>query len=504
MVFHSYPFILGMLPVCYAGFILAFRFGGWQAAFRFLAAASLAFYALWSVALAAILIASVTLNYLWSRLIRASMAEPKRACALLVAGITGNLAALAYLKYANFLIDLANLGGGSHAHISLVVPVGVSFYTFIQIGYLIETYAGQVQDPGFGRYLLFATFFPCVTAGPLVQPREILDQMGERTDSAFNPATLAAGVAMFVIGLFKKVVLADQIAPTVDQVFAAAGDGGIVTATAAWMGATLYALQLYFDFSGYSDMAIGLGCVFGLKLPLNFNSPFKSTNISDFWRAWHMTMTRFFTTYIYTPMAVRAMRSGLERKQGALAAYISTGAIPAITTFLVAGIWHGAGWTFAIYGLIHGVAVATYVGWSRLQPRSLPMPLAWLATMAVVVSALVVFRAPDLATAGALLGPMWSFGLAKPVTAAAPLIFDYRSAGAMLIVLGAMVLLMPNSQQIVHRYWISSDPKPADAAREAGLLAWRPTPGVAIIAGLVLCIAVGSIGANSTFLYYQF
>jgi len=506
MAFHSYQFILVVLPACYVGFLLAHRIGGWMTAFRFLAVASIAFYAQWSYTLAIILVLSVTANYAWSRLILAASGERAIARPLLLSGIAGNLVALGYLRYANFLIDIGNqLAGTSAAHLHLVVPIGVSFYTFIQIGYLIDCYVGQIKDPGFSRYVLFATFFPCVTAGPLVQPAEMLGQMKDRAATAFNPTALAAGLTMFGMGLFKKVALADPIAPFADAVFSSAAAGGPLSAAVAWLGAVCYALQLYFDFSGYSDMAIGLGCMFGFRLPMNFNSPFKTTNISDFWRCWHMSMTRFFTTYVYTPLAVRGARALQGRSASTYERFWRTGALPAITTFLVAGIWHGAGWTFVVYGLIHGLAIAIYLAWSRLSAVSLPPAAAWALTMSVVVSGLVVFRAPDLASAAHILTAMWTFGQASLATmpAGAPDL-PVATATAAVIVLGAIVLLLPNTHQIMNRYWMSSDQRPAGCELEAGLLQWTPTPSKAVVLGALLCLAFGSLGGDSTFLYYQF
>lgn len=505
MVFHSYQFILGALPLCYAGFLLAYRIGGWTAAFGFLTAASLAFYAQWSPVLLGILLASVLCNYAVGQLLLINRKRPRLSSALLIGGIVGNISALGYLKYANFLIDIANVAGAGFSHINLIVPIGVSFYTFIQIGFLIEAFAGRVENPGFGRYVLFATFFPCVTAGPLVQQQEMFAQLKDRRDSAFNPASLAAGLTMFSMGLFKKVVFADQIAPYADAVFSASVEGQAFGAVVAWLGAICYALQLYFDFSGYSDMAIGLGCVFGIRLPINFNSPFKATDISDFWRRWHITMTRFFTSYIYTPMAVRSMRTMQGKQQSALPRYLKTAAVPAFATFLTAGIWHGAGWTFVVYGLIHGAAIAVYLGWSRWSKQSLPAPVGWALTMAVVVSALVVFRAPDLGSAGRILASMWLFGVWTPFAAGIEtLAFDVRTAVSLVVVLGAIVILMPNTQEILHRFEISTEPNSDTAGREAGLLAWRPSVSGAVAIGFLLCVALGSIGAGSAFLYYQF
>ena len=506
MVFHSYAFIFGALPACYLGFLLAHRLGGWQAAFAFLAVASVAFYAQWAVTLAAVLMASVIANYLAGEMIMRLSNTPRAAGVALIAAISANIGALGYFKYTNFFIEIANqVAGSSIPHVFLLVPIGVSFFTFIQIGYLIEAYNGQVEGPGFVRYVLFATFLPCVTAGPLVLQREMFDQMKNRTDRAFDATRLATGGTLFAIGLFKKVVLADAIAPFATTVFDGVAAGHGIAPVTAWVGSICYALQLYFDFSGYSDMAIGLGCIFGLMLPLNFYSPFKATSIAEFWRRWHMTMTRFFTTYVYTPLAMRGMRGAMARGHGPGARFFVTAGLPVMATFFVAGIWHGAGWTFVVYGLIHGTAIAINLAWREMGLPKIPTVLAWGLTMAVVVSGLVVFRAANLSTAGTLLASMWSMGLiALPPTEAALLAIDMKTAGSMIVVLGSIVLLMPNSQQILHTYWPSIDSKPESAGAQAGLVVWKPTLARSISIAAVAVVALASIGSTTTFLYYQF
>ena len=505
MVFNSFPFIFGFLPLAYLGFLAAHRFAGWTGAFRFLVAASLVFYAQWSAGLALILTISVASNYFLAGLIMKLADRPNLSWRALLVSIALNIVALGYFKYSNFLIDIVNAISGAHAsHVKLILPVGISFYTFVQIGYLVEAYNGQVRKLGFDRYALFVAFFPCVTAGPLVLQREMLDQMQERKDSAFNVERLAVGLTMFAIGLFKKVFLADAIAPFANQVFDGVGAGDALTMMIAWIGAVAYALQLYFDFSGYSDMALGLGLIFGLKLPLNFDSPLKATSISDFWRRWHMTMTRFFTTYIFTPLAIKGMRASGAKGSGRLQRFLVTSGMPAVVTFVVAGIWHGAGWSFAVYGLVHGVAIAVNIGWKEARMPQLPPFLGWLLTMSVVVSALVIFRAPSLGIAGSMLAWMW-----LPIAHAAPnaaslIVIDHRLALATIVLLGSIVLLMPNSQQILHRSWVSSDSKPGGLETIAGLLAWRPSLPLSFGLGVTLCIAIASIGSASTFVYYQF
>ncbi|MFY0615396.1 MAG: MBOAT family protein [Hyphomicrobiaceae bacterium] len=506
MPFHSYEFVLGFLPVSYLLFLLAYQLGGWPMAIRALGGVSLAYYSQFGLEPVVVLAISVAFNFALGRLlIEFSSKQRSRAGALLVAGVVANLAILGYFKYSNFFIDTVNqVGGTGFSHLQIILPIGISFFTFIQIGYLIEAYNGEAERQPFSRYLVFATFFPCIAAGPLVLQREMFGQMDGRDDRAFNPRRLAAGLTLFAMGLCKKCFLADSIAPYADTVFNGVGSGMAVSTLTAWAGALCYTLQLYFDFSGYSDMALALGLIFGLKLPLNFNSPFKASNISDFWRRWHMTMTRFFTNFIYTPLAMNGMRRSMGAQGGQLSRYVQTAAVPAIVTFLIAGIWHGDGWTFVIYGLIHGFAIAIYLGWRELKLMVLPTPVAWGLTMAVVVTGLVVFRADSLATATTMLGSMWAPSLNPTFGAAALVELDLRKAIAFIVLLGSIVLLLPNTQQILHGDWVSVDSMPPETASETGAVKWRPEPLQAVAASIVCCLALTSLGASSAFLYYQF
>ncbi len=506
MLFSSYQFIFIFLPVSYVGFLVAHRFGGWPAAVKFIAAASLAFYALWGVTLFLVLLGSLVFNYAAGQVISCLGEHPKVARNSMLFGIAANLGLLGYLKYTNFFVDIANqLANAGWGHHEILVPVGVSFFTFIQIGYLVDAYSGQLVKSNFSRYIVFAAFFPCVTAGPLVMHREIMEQLENRSDSAFDARRLITGITMFGMGLFKKSALADSVAPFANTVFDGVAAGGQVDFMTSWIGAACYGLQLYFDFSGYSDMALGIACLFGIRLPLNFDSPFKSRNISEFWRRWHMTMTRFFTSYIFSNLAMNGMRASAAKGNGRFGKYARTAAIPAIVTFLVAGVWHGAGWNMVVYGLIHGFAIAAYLGWREFGTYQIPQAASWALTMSVVLSALVVFRAPDLHTAGMILSNMWGaaqLGFGAISAPAAGL--DIGRAGSMVVLLGAIVLLLPNTQQILHREWISSDQMPQTAALEAGLLTWRPALSGALTTAFTYTIALTSIGTGTTFLYYQF
>jgi alginate O-acetyltransferase complex protein AlgI len=503
MSFTSLQFIFVFLPLAYLGFVLAHRFGGAQHAINLLAVVSLVFYALFGTQLLLVLIVSMIFNFTVGNVIACLGDHPKVSKNLLLGGVIANLGILGYLKYTNFFIDVTNqVAGTGFTHFDIAVPLGVSFFTFVQIGFLIDAYNGQLLKHDFARYVVFTAFFPCVTAGPLVMQREMMEQLSDPKNPAFDVRRVTIGLTMFAMGLFKKVVLADSIAPFADSVFSGAQGGMALDAATAWVGALCYTLQLYFDFSGYSDMAIGLATIFAIKLPLNFDSPFKATNISDFWRRWHMTMTRFFTAYVYSGLAMFGMRKGMGWRLGRVGRFFLVAAVPSLLTFLVAGVWHGSGWTYVIYGTMHGIAVATFLGWREFSGVKLPSPVAWLLTMATVVSALVMFRAPDVPTALTLLSNMWGVAASNP--AAAVLTIDHAQAISLIVIMGAITLLLPNTQQILHHEWPVVDSKPEAVASEAGLVTWRPSFGSALVTACVFTIAITSIGSSSGFLYYKF
>ncbi len=501
MSFTSYQFILLFLPISYLGFLLAHRLGGWQWAINFLAVLSLAFYAMWGFSLLIILLGSLAFNYGAGNVIACLGNNPKVARNTLLGSIGINLAILGYLKYTNFFIDLANQAtGAGFAHHDILVPLGVSFFTFIQIGYLIDAFNGQLLKHDIARYVVFAAFFPCVTAGPLVMQQEMMAQLDNPQQPAFDARRLIVGLTMFGMGLFKKVVLADTIAPFANQVFDGAAAGVTLSPSLAWIGAVCYTLQLYFDFSGYSDMAIGIGTIFGIKLPLNFDSPFKSTNISEFWRRWHMTMTRFFTNYIYSGLAMKGMRNSSKWGFGRVGRFVLVAAMPSTVTFLVAGVWHGSGWNYVLYGLLHGVAIATFLAWREFSAIKLPAVLGWAITLVTVISGLVMFRAADVPAAIGIYSNM--LGLASPGTGT--LVLDSAQALSMVVLYGAITMLFPNTQQILHHDWPAIDVKPVTSALDAGLLAWRPAIGTALVSACLFTVALTSIGSGSSFLYYKF
>ncbi len=508
MLFHSVEFILGFLPICFIAFALIHNFWGKRAALGWLAVASIAFYAQWSLIHGALLAGSVFGNYLFARSMLIEDQPNWLRKTKFFGAITANLGLLGYLKYTNFFIDNINaVAGTEYSLIAVLAPVGISFFTFIQIGFLVEVYNRQVHKISLTDYVLFGSFFGYVTAGPLVLQRDMMAQFEKLNDKVLDLSRIAIAATVFGFGLFKKLVLADSVAPFANAVFDGTAAGALPSASLAWIGSLAYTVQLYFDFSGYSDMALGVGLLFGLKLPFNFNSPLKATSITDFWRRWHMTMTRFFTNYLYSPLAVSGGRRAIMNKYSQTRRFLTCVAVPIFFTFLLAGIWHGAGWTFVVFGLIHGLAMATNHAWRQSGAPELPAPLGWLLTMSVVIVGLVFFRAQDVTTAMMILYAMvgagpdvaggWAAGLDAPVVI-------YSDAVAIITLLAAVALMMPNTQQIMYRHNISSDPADYDELRLSKWLLWRPSPRWAATCGVVIALALGLATGKTEFIYYQF
>ena len=385
MLFTSIEFVFAFLPGVAAGYYMIARWGGREAAMLWLAAASLFFYAWWNPPFLALLVVSVGWNYGIGQVI-----TRRRSRAILALGIAANLGLIAYFKYANLAFESANgLLGTSIGTVDIVLPLAISFFTFQQIAYLVDVYHRKVSDTNFVHYVLFVSFFPQLIAGPIVHHGETIPQFaaaGAKTPSREN---LVIGGAIFILGLYKKIVIADGLAIHADLVFDAALAGEAPDLATAWGGALAYTLQLYFDFSGYSDMAIGLARMFGIRLPLNFDSPYKAVNIIDFWRRWHMTLSRFLRDYLYIPLG--GNRKGSGRR-----------IVNLMITMLLGGLWHGAGWTYVFWGGLHGVYLIINQAWrelrrllggdvvtSTLAGRGLSRAVTFLA----VVVAWVFFRA---------------------------------------------------------------------------------------------------------------
>jgi alginate O-acetyltransferase complex protein AlgI len=415
MLFNSPVFVLGFLPLTLSGFFLAGRLYGPRAALAWLLAADLAFYGWWNPRYLPLLVGSVGVNYVvgqrilrlsQERLVQDPLVQDRLAQAgrhdaariWLIGGIVFNLGLLAWFKYADFLLHVV----APHAAVlGIVLPLGISFFTFQQIMFLVQSERGQRPDAGPLCYAAFVCFFPHLIAGPIVRPAEILPQLQAPDLARPRADNIAAGLTIFLLGLGKKLVLADTFGSFADTGFAAASHGTTLTLIEAWYAALAYTLQIYFDFSGYSDMAIGLARMANVRFPLNFNSPYKACDIAEFWRRWHITLSQFLRDYLYIPLG--GNRHGGARQLGNL-----------MLTMLLGGLWHGAAWTFVAWGGLHGLYLIVHKLWRRLG-WPLPWPLAQALTLLAVVVAWVPFRAEGVQpTLGILRGMAGLNGFALP------------------------------------------------------------------------------------------
>lgn len=512
MLFNSYPFLLMFLPVALAGF---FALACWRvrAAAIWLVAASLFFYGWWDVRFLGLLVPSIAVNYCAGRCLGrlAGDGRHRQERWLLAAVIAANLLLLGYFKYSNFFLSSVNAVFAGHlVLLQVVLPLGISFFTFTQIAFLVDAGRGEVRQFDFVHYSLFVTWFPHLIAGPILHHGEMMPQF--RAGSTYVPSAgnFAVGFSYLAIGLAKKCLIADQFAPDVAAVFQAAHQGAAIGALAAWQGALGYTLQLYFDFSGYCDMAIGLSRLFGIRLPFNFDSPYQAVSVIDFWRRWHMTLSRFLRDYLYIPLG--GNRRGPARR------YINL-----MITMLLGGLWHGANWTFVVWGGLHGLYLIVNHGWRGLRPdRALAgVPPAVRATLSAaitffaVAAAWVVFRAPDLATAGHLLAAMAGVnGFDPPGGPAMPSLLAgwsdifglapgrvHRLELARYAAALAVVFALPNTQHIIEGARAGAG---AAGAWPWARIAWRSNFAWGAALGLLGAVALATFTRVSEFLYFQF
>ncbi len=520
MLFSSYYFIFIFLPIAIIGFLLLSKFQQRSLVTAWLILISLAFYFIWSPQLLLLLLASVGVNWLIGEgLARQRKALPdgeKMAAAvklLVILGISGNLGFLGYFKYVNFFIDTVNHLGLSLSSINgLVLPLGISFYTFEQISYLVGIARGKGQHYSFPRFLLFVTFFPHLIAGPILNADELIPQF-RPLNYRLDFRNLALGFTVFAVGLFKKTALADSVAGYATPVFVAADGGELISFFVAWQAAIAYTLQLYFDFSGYSDMAIGVAKMVNIKLPMNFFSPYKAVSISDFWRRWHISLGRFLRDYLYIPLG--GSRKGEMRRYANL-----------LITMLLGGLWHGANWTFICWGGLHGLYLCLDHGYKKwLAQRGLIFAAGyhyWLARMltflAVIIS-WVVFRSTTLSGAGRILTGMFGgSGFIMPEAFAHKLGFlsrfgvkfgplnyygDFKGIVIVMLVL-SFALFLPNLYQFMIREPIALDVYDNLLGQRPAWYAWRPTFGYAFLTVIIFVVALSFGDQVSEFLYFQF
>jgi alginate O-acetyltransferase complex protein AlgI len=515
MLFNSYEFLFFFLPVTVAVFFAFSGFRQVKAAAAWLALVSIFFYGYWSPRYVVLLMASIVLNFAAGHAILRYRQAGSEVSArrILILAIVANLSALGYFKYANFFVNSIN--DALQTDISLaqiILPIGISFFTFTQIAFLVDTFSGKVKETRFIPYTLFVTFFPHLIAGPVLHHAEMMPQFARDETYRFKLENFLIGVAFFSIGLFKKVILADGIQPFVGPVFEADASYAL-TALEAWGGVLAYTLQLYFDFSGYSDMAIGLSKMLNVDLPLNFNSPYQAINIADFWRRWHMTLSRFLRDYLYIPLG--GNRKGPIRRYANLMA-----------TMLLGGLWHGAGWTFVIWGGLHGLYLVVHQLWQSARERYLghdlsqsaffTRALSVLLTFLCVVIAWVFFRATHLdAALSVLKGMMGLNGIVFPMewqttfgvlSAPENASVSFRQLDAFggvrqlvwTTLLMAIVWFLPNSQQLIQRI---RDGRIARCfAHERW--AWISLGGLAVT--VFLLAAINGSHGSSEFIYFNF
>ncbi len=516
MVFSSYAFILAFLPALLAVVWLvrhalpAKLVVPARLVVVVLSLASFVFYAYWDWRFLPLLIGSILVNHLIAKWLLRSGAYSRLVLAL---GITANLACLGYFKYVDFFIgNLAVLTQSEIGVIGTVLPLGISFFTFQQIAFLVDVHKERRHDYPILDYTLFVTFFPQLIAGPIVHHKEMMPQIRHPDLGRFSLQNVNRGVTIFVIGLAKKVLIADSLAPYADQIFAVAATGTAMSAFEAWGGALAYGLQLYFDFSGYADMAIGLALLFGVRLPENFDRPYAATSIRAFWRRWHMTLSRFLRDYLYIPLG--GSRHGRAHELSAL-----------MVTMLLGGIWHGAGWTFVLWGALHGFYLVVERVWASLGdavgrpewPPELTRPLGWSITMAAVFFAWVPFRAESFEATWV----MWQAMLMGPVLPEAmqaiigeraaallagigiavegPMHLGLRDWIILLPLLSAMLglaMILPNGHALGERVHEPLNPAMAGSRRYA--------MASGTVAALLFVGSLIYLGYNPVFLYFQF
>ncbi|HYM35278.1 MAG TPA: MBOAT family O-acyltransferase [Steroidobacteraceae bacterium] len=495
MLFTTAAFAFLFLPVVIIGFYSIARLSHmWAAAWLF--AASVFFYGYWMPSFTLLLLSSIVVNFFVGRRIGVNLAERRSiARGWMIAGVIFNLAVLSYFKYANFFIDTARTL--THLNLPLVnviLPIGISFYTFTQIAFLADAYQKGVREYKFIHYGLFVTYFPHLVAGPVLHHAQMMPQFGREETYRFQLSNFAAGVAIFSLGLIKKVVLADGISQYADAVFDAVAKGAAPTFHEAWLGSLAYTFQLYFDFSGYSDMAIGLSWMLNIRLPFNFNSPYKSLNIIDFWRRWHMTLSAFLRDYLY--IALGGNRHGPFRR------YVNLG-----LTMLLGGLWHGANWTFVFWGGLHGLYLGINHAFramterfhSALSTNRLFMLLSWLITFLAVVIAWVFFRAPTFGVARDILQAMLQPSATPTLAESNRLLWNaglHFSTGLIAcLLLGAIAIAAPNSNRIGE--WIQARCQTRLSRRAAVF-------GAAITLMILLVVLNEARESVSAFIYFNF
>jgi D-alanyl-lipoteichoic acid acyltransferase DltB (MBOAT superfamily) len=533
MLFNSYEFIFAFLPATLAVFFLLGERSR-SLALGWLVVASLFYYAWWRPLNVAIIAPSIAVNYVLARWLLALRAQGSNGAVanwVLALGIVFNVCFLAYFKYLNFFaVAINDIAGTNFVLERIVLPLGISFITFQKIAFLIDVHGRRVESFTLRDYALFVFFFPQLIAGPIVHYREVMPQF-HAASCRYDRENLALGLTLFVFGLFKKVVLADGIAEHVTPIYEAAAGGAQVSLLPAWIAAVGFTLQIYFDFSGYSDMALGLGRCVGVKLPPNFDSPLKSTNIIDFWLRWHMTLTRFLTAYLYNPLVLWLTRRRIARrlpvlggKRTSAGAFLQLLGGPTLLTMFVSGLWHGAGYLFIAWGVLHGLYLVINHAWRQVGPRLWPSkdiyarimrPVGFVLTFLAVAVAMVLFRSANGIAASELLQgmaglngvrvPQALYDVLGPLKALVAVSAEFSTqalaiAGAWVAVLLSVALALPNTLQFMARY----EPALLVNKKPGRILDWNPSLAWATGIAVLAAASIMKLGGKSEFLYWQF
>ena len=495
MLFNSYTFLLAFLPASLLIFYGLRRAGLQRASLFSLVLLSLLFYGYWNAVYLLLLVPLTLFNFTTAvEIAKQRVQKPPFARTLMIFAVAVNLGVLAYFKYANFFIDNLNSALGVHVALAtIILPLGISFFTFQKIAFVVDVYRGRVDRLNLLDFSLFVSFFPQLIAGPIVHHAEVLPQF--RRAEPIPGGLIVQGATIFAIGLAKKVLLADTAAMFATPGFDAAANGGALDAISAWIAALAYTVQLYFDFSGYSDMAIGGALMFGIRLPVNFASPYKAESIIDFWRRWHITLSRFLREYLYIPLG--GNRQGKSRR------YINL-----MLTMLLGGLWHGAGWTYIAWGALHGFYLVINHVWRSLRSHLPWMPptvgmverrVGRIVTFVAVVMAWVFFRAANVHVATAMSRAMIGengFGVGALTS---------DSAAAIMIIAALLLIawFAPNSQEFVD-YQGPDVNTPSVTTSKPTRWAWRPTTSWAFAIGCLTALSIMSLSKVSEFLYFQF
>ena len=529
MLFNSYIFLFAFLPVTLLGFYLIQNRGHHSSSIFWLVAASLFFYGWWNPAYLVLLVFSTIFNFIIGIQLGKNSDNASLNKIILIIGVVANLSVLGYFKYANFFIDNLNAVTNNNLILNeIILPLGISFFTFQQISYLVDAYYNETREHSFLHYCLFVTFFPQLIAGPIVHHKEMLPQFIRTTVNTLKSKNLSIGFTIFCLGLFKKVILADGISIYASPIFDAAEAGVAITFFEAWSGAFAYTFQLYFDFSGYSDMAIGLARMFGIRLPINFNSPYKATNISDFWKRWHITLSRLIRDYLWDPVSLSLTRFAINQEYGVIRIYILTVIIPIIFSFFWIGLWHGAGWNFIIFGFMHGFYIVFFNLWSKLKVNFLNFSIfenskfsllvGWSFTFICVVFGWVLFRAESLESAQIIIYAMLSFNdIVFPEN-----IYMFKNwfsseifinglydsnfkAVVWILILLFISLAFPNTLQIMKKYRPAIESYRGEIVYyRKNFLLWRPKISWALFTAVILVLSILNVSGESEFLYFQF